>query len=155
MKRIIFLTAILSVSITLFSGCQDTVNSMQNTPSSMKLEPVNASCYSTDDFCRDRLKILGMNKSVTPGGSMQIQVVIRSERYGFWSELWSGIMGDNPYYVNYKFDWLDQNGMKVNTANSAWMTAIFIPGETKFISSVAPSDKCKDFLLQLKEADSK
>lgn len=155
MKKTMLLTAMLAMSLALFSGCQDTVNSMENIEKSMHLDPVNASCYSTDSFCRRRIKVMGMNKAVTNGGTTQVQIMLRSERYGFWAELWSGIMGDNPYYVNYKFDWLDQNGMKVNTANSVWQTVIFIPGESKFISSVAPNANCKDFFFQIKEADPK
>ena len=82
---------------------------------------------------------------------MKLQIQVRSNRYGFWSELWSDIMDANPYHISYKVDWMDAKGMKVNTASSVWLPEIFIPGEVKFIQSVAPTPSAKDFFISFKE----
>ena len=87
----------------------------------------------------------------TDGGVRQLQVTLRSERYGFFSEIWSWMTGENPYYINYRVDWLDGNGMQVPSPSSNWMTEIFYPGETKYIRSVAPTSQCADYMVSLKE----
>lgn len=133
------------------AGCQDTVNTIENRDLSMNPNSVDARKFSTDSFCRDRLALLSMRRSMTPGGVMMVQAQIRSERYGFWSELWSGFRGDNPYHVLYRFNWMDESGMEVPTAANAWQSTIFIPGETKFLQGVAPNSRCKDFVLSVME----
>ena len=132
-------------------ACQDSVNTLENTDKTAQREYVNSQYFSTDSYCRDRITILAINKATTDSGLMKLQVQIRSNRYGFWSELWSDIMGANPYHISYKVDWLDTKGMKVNTASSVWLPEILMPGEVKYIQSVAPNANCKDFFISFKE----
>lgn len=150
MNKLTMLSAMFG-GLMIFTGCQNTVNTMENTDRAARVESVNTKYFTTDSFCRDRLRVLAVHKSDTPGGLLKFQMTIRSERYGFWSELWSGIMGDNPYHIAYKVDWFDGKGMQVNTASSVWIPDIFIPGEVKYIQSVAPNANCKDFMVSFKE----
>ena len=94
---------------------------------------------------------MAVNMAQTDGGMRQLQVTLRSERYGFFPEIWSWITGENPYYINYRVDWFDGNGMQVPSPSSNWMTEIFYPGETKYIRSVAPTSQCADYMVSLKE----
>ncbi len=153
MTRFSLIPAALAAAAVLLagSGCQDTVNTAENTAKSMRLDPVEARCFVTDNFCRDRLRPLGVNRTVTPEGFMRVQIAIRSERYGFWPELWSWFMGDNPYHVSYRFEWLDANGMLVRTAAGAWRNEIFLPGEVRYLQSTAPNANCRDFVFSVKE----
>ena len=80
-----------------------------------------------------------------------VQTAIRSERYGFWAETWSTIRNANPYHVLYRFEWFDENGMKVSTAADSWQEAVFTPGETKYWQGVAPNSRCRDFILSVVE----
>ncbi|MBQ9500641.1 MAG: YcfL family protein [Lentisphaeria bacterium] len=152
MKKNLLSTAAAALALILgASGCQDTVNTVENRDLAMNPDSVDTRAFSTDSFCRDRLALISMRRSKTPGGVMMVQAQIRSERYGFWSELWSGMTGTNPYYVLYRFDWMDENGMAVSTAANAWQPLIFAPGEVKFIQGVAPNSRCKDFILSVRE----
>ena len=152
MKRHCLFAALAALLVgACLAGCQDTVNTMENRDLSMNPNSVDTRKFSTDSFCRDRLALISMRRSTTPGGVMMVQAQIRSERYGFWAELWSGFRGDNPYHVLYRFNWLDEQGMEVPTAANAWQSAIFIPGETKFLQGVAPNSRCKDFVLSVME----
>ena len=151
MKKQFLFTAAVLLSALCLTGCQDTVNTMENRDLSMNPDSVDTRKFSTDSFCRDRLALLSMRRSMTPGGVMMVQAAIRSERYGFWAELWSGFRGDNPYPVLYRFEWLDEHGMAVPTAANAWQPAIFIPGEIKYLRGVAPNSRCKDFVLSVME----
>ena len=149
-KHLLTAFAALFAAVCL-TGCQDTVNTMENRDLSMNPDSVDTRKFSTDSFCRDRLALLSMRRSTTPGGVMMVQAAIRSERYGFWSELWSGWTGTNPYHVIYRFNWFDENGMEVSTAANAWQSVIFSPGETKYLQAVAPNSRCKDFVLSVCE----
>ena len=51
--------------------------------------------------------------------------------------------------INYKFEWIDKNGMEVPSGASPWMTLILEGGESKNISAVAPSADVCDFKLKL------
>lgn len=141
----------LSLALCGAFGCQDTINTTRNTNPAMTPDNVDTSKFATDSFCRDRLALVSCRRAMTPGDVLMVQAEVRSERYGFWAETWSTIRNANPYHVLYRFDWFDENGMKVSTAADTWQEVIFIPGETKFLQGVAPNSRCKDFLLSVKE----
>ena len=151
MKRQGLFAAAAVLAALGLAGCQDTINTVENRDLAMTPSAVDTRAFNTDSFCRDRLALVSTRSTVTPGGVMMVQAQIRSERYGFWSELWSGMTGTNPYHVLYRFDWMDENGMAVSTAANAWQTAIFAPGETKFLQGVAPNSRCRDFILSVRE----
>ena len=151
MKRQTLSAAAAMLTVLALAGCQDTVNTVENRDLAMTPTAVDTRSFNTDSFCRDRLALISMRRAMTPGGVMMVQAQIRSERSGFWSEIWSGATGTNPYHVLYRFDWLDENGMAVPTAANAWQTAIFAPGETKFLQGVAPNSRCRDFILSVRE----
>ena len=152
MSHCIIAPVLLGAMLTL-AGCQDTVNTATNTEQSMQPENVLYKYVTTDSFCRDRLKVVRIDRAETPSGLLQVQVTVRSERYGFWSELWSWITDENPYHISYKFNWLDHQGMAVKTVSGVWLPEIFIPGETKYLQAVAPTPQCKDFVVSFKESE--
>lgn len=140
-----------AAALLLAAGCQNTVNTVEDKQKYMVPDNIQTKYISTDRFCRDRLVVESINKNTLPDGLLMIQVTVRSNRTGVWQEFWSWYTSDNPYRVEYKIDWLDANGMQVNTTNSVWIEMMLIPGETKRIQAVAPNERCKDFFLSLKE----
>jgi uncharacterized protein YcfL len=73
-------------------------------------------------------------------------------RTGFWAQATSWFMRDNPYQVAYRFTWLDQDGMEVETAASTWIPIIIIiPGDTVRFKAISPNLRCKDFSLAIRE----
>ena len=146
---------IFAAAAALLAGCQNTVNTVENQEKVMRRNLIVSKNISTDSFLRDRLAVDSINKATLPSGLMQVQVTLRSKRTGFWSEMWSGITGENPYKIAYRFNWLDQNGMEVKTATSVWKEMDMIPGETIRVQSIAPNPQCNDFMLSLKEYDYK
>jgi uncharacterized protein YcfL len=153
MKKAIYtmLTAVVIVS----TGCQNTVNTVENEQKEMRVNYVRSKNISTDGHLRDRLVIASINKATLPSGFLQAQVTIRSNRVGFFTEMWSSITDENPYKISYRFNWLDSNGMEVQTASSVWQELDLIPGETRRIQSMGPNPRCKDFMLSIKEFDYK
>jgi len=139
--------------VIICAGCQNTVDTFENEQSEMKVNYIRSKNISTDGYLRDRLIIDSMNKATLPSGFMQAQVTIRSNRVGFFTELWSDITDESPYKIAYRFNWLDLDGMEVQTANSVWQELDLIPGETRRIQSMSPHPRCKDFMLSIKEFD--
>lgn len=150
MKKSSLLLSLLALMI-YGSGCQNTVNTVEDKQKYMVPDNVQTKYVSTDRFCRDRLVVKSINKATLPTGLLMIQLTVYSDRVGVWQEFWSWYTANNPYKVEYKIDWLDTNGMQVNTTNSIWIEMTIIPGETKRIQAVAPNERCKDFVISLKE----
>ncbi len=146
--------AAAAAGLLCLAGCQNTVNTAENTPAAMQPSAVDSNRYSTDSFCARRLLMLSARVGSTAQNLAVMQVEVRSERYGFWAEIWSWWTEENPYYISYKVDWFDEQGLQVTTAASAvWIPEIFYPGEIKAIQSVAPNSRCKDFRISFKETE--
>ncbi len=54
--------------------------------------------------------------------------------------------------VNYRFDWIDNAGMVIDTPLSNWKPLSLAGKESGFITSVAPTPRAVDFRLKLIEA---
>lgn len=132
-------------------GCQDTVNTVENADKAMHPTVIRDARFVTDRFLRDRLALQSLSISETADGFMRVQLEVMNDRTGVWSQAWSGMTGENPYDIRYKFDWFDSNGMAVNSVLSDWQDATIIPGETLYLQSVAPTRDCRDFKVSLKE----
>lgn len=152
MKKL-FLCAVIGILTAGICGCQNTVNTVENADKTMTPNVVNDKRFVTDGYLKDRLQMTGVTTHETDGGLLQVQVAAVNTRTGFFSQIWSGITGENPYKVNYKFTWFDVNGMAVDSSLSLWQTIEVIPGEAVYFRSVAPTKACKDFMLNLREAN--
>jgi len=149
-KTMLWLAALTALACV--SGCQNTVNTVENRQKDMMPDKVQTKYVSTDRFCRDRLLVKRVDQQILPDtGLMMIQVTIYSNRTGVWQEYWAWRTNDTPYKIEYKIDWFDVNGMVVNTTNSVWIEKDLLPGETQYIQAVAPNVRCRDFKISLKE----
>lgn len=142
---------IIAGSCLLIAGCQSTVDTVENKEKNMQREAVDTSRVSTDGFLQNRLKIIRVDKKQQADGLLKVQVTARNVRTGFWSQIGSWFMGDNPYQITYRFNWLDQDGMEVETAASTWIPLTVLPGDTIRLGAVSPNSRCKDFVLSLRE----
>ena len=144
---------IITITCLLLIGCQATVNTVENEQKTMQVDAVDSSKVSTDAFLKNRLEIIQVNKREQPDGLLKIQVTARNVRTGFWAQLGSWFMGDNPYQIAYRFTWLDIDGMQVNTAASTWIPLTVVPGDTVRLNAISPNSRCKDFTLSIREND--
>jgi len=139
--------------LLLVAGCQNTTNRVENADKVMTPNIVNDKRFVTDGFLADRLKLTGIITSTTADDLLRVQITAVNVRTGFFSQMWSGMTRENPYPIQYKFTWFDRNGMAVDSIVSTWKDMTVIPGEEVQIQSVAPNRDCKDFTIQLKEAN--
>jgi hypothetical protein len=134
----------------VLTGCMDTVNTTENTEKSMQRNFVKNKRVVTDGYLDRRLEVLRVDSETLPNGLLRVQVTLKSTRTGFWDWL---IKGDSPYKISYRFTWLNNAGMAINTASSVWTEKDVLPGDTVWISSVGPNSQCKDFVLKLRELE--
>ena len=78
--------ACLAAVLLALTGCQNTVNTLSGGPG---VTAADLKRFTSDSFCRDRLEVMAVNMAQTDGGMRQLQVTLRSERYGFFPEIWS------------------------------------------------------------------
>ena len=147
MKKIL----IIAGSCLLLCACQSTVNTVENKQQNMQRDAVDTSRISTDGFLRRRLQIVRVDKKLQPDGLLKVQVTARNVRSGFWAQIGTWFMGDNPYHITYRFSWLDKDGMEVETAASTWVPMTVLPGDTIRLRAVSPNSRSKDFILSLRE----
>ena len=138
----------------MLAACQNTVNTVENADKTMTPNTIADARFVTDGFLKDRLGLQSVTMGKTADGFKRVQLEVINLRTGVLSQAWSGITGENPYKIRYRFTWFDEDGMAVNnTVLADWRDATIIPGETLFLQSVAPNRNCSDFKISLKEAD--
>lgn len=139
-------------ALVLATGCQDTVNTIENENKTMTPNTVADSRIPTDLFLKCRLSLKKVDVGTTPDGFMRVQLEAVNMRTNLLAQFWSWLTRENPYKIRYKFTWFTQDGMAVDSVLSDWQDATIIPGETVYLQSVAPSKNCKDFKISLKES---
>ena len=143
---------VLAIAACLaLTACQDTVNTVENTDKYATPNDVHDTRFVTDGFLKDRLALRYVRTAVTPSGHMMVEVAATNVRTGVLAQAWSGVTGEVPYTVAYKFIWQDANGITVDSPLSIWQSKQIKPGETAFFKAVAPNPDCKDFILNIKE----
>ena len=141
-------------AIVMLAACQNSVNTVENADKTMTPNTVADARFVTDGFLKDRLGLQSVTMGKTADGFKRVQLEVINLRTGVLSQAWSGITGENPYKIRYRFTWFDEDGMAVNnTVLADWRDATIIPGETLFLQSVAPTKYCSDFKISLKEAN--
>jgi uncharacterized protein YcfL len=149
-KKSILLASTYAVIAGTLVGCMDTVNSQENKDKHGVVKSIETTKVTTDGFLRRRLAITQIIERTSPRtGLLEIQVTAVSRRTGIID--WA-LQGDHPYKVEYRFEWLDESGFAAETATSTWLERDITPGDTTYFKAVAPNERCKDFVLKLKES---
>lgn len=132
--------AILLLAAITMAGCSTgTVNSVQNAPTTGRRNVIADKRIITDRGLNRSVSVVAVNTAMTPGNLLRVQV-----------ELLNRTASLQPFI--YRFEWFDLNGMQINNVLSATIPDQIEGGDTKLISSVAPTPDCKDFRLKLMRA---
>ena len=124
--------------LALLSGC-GTVNTVTATAGA---EPGKTD-YRTqvNDVLTDIfLSAKAVRFGPTEGGNYQVQVTVANN-------------GFSQRRFAYLFNWIDENGMIIESSLSTWETASVAAGGTIVISSVAPNETARTFQLQTRRSN--
>ena len=126
---------ILAAAALLLSGC-DTVNTVEKAYPQASPQMVRDKRIVTDSSLEDYAHPVSVNEGRVNGNLLKIQVELANNTSSYRS-------------FNYKFEWLDENGMAVESPASPWSVLTLEGGERKFVSGVAPNPRVVDFRLKL------
>ena len=127
----------LATLALLFGGCQN-VNTYENAESHATPNYVADKRVITDNTLAGAVRVVSINQATVSGNLLKIQATVEN-------------LNSTARTVNYKFEWIDQDGMAVGSANETWKSLRLQGRESQTISTVAVSPKAVDFKLKFRE----
>jgi uncharacterized protein YcfL len=121
----------------LFGGCQN-VNTYENAESRATPTYVADKRVVTDNTLAGTVRVVSINQATVSGNLLKIQATVEN-------------LKSSVRTVNYKFEWVDVDGMAVNSPNEVWKSLTLQGRETTTISTVAITPKAADFRLKFRE----
>ncbi|MEO6995102.1 MAG: YcfL family protein [Lacunisphaera sp.] len=129
----------LAVGVVLFaSGCATNVNSYERAESQATPNVISDKRVITDNTLAGTVRVVSINQSTVSGNLIKIQATVENLR-------------NSERTVNYKFEWIDQDGMALDSSNETWKTLRLQGRETTTISTVSISPRAVDFRLKFRE----
>lgn len=125
------------LALGLLAGCNN-VNSYERAESLATPNTLADKRVITDNTLAGTFRVVSLNQSTVSGNLLKVQATVENLK----SKLRT---------LNYKFEWIDQDGMAVNSANETWKTVQLQGRETTTISTVAVSPRAVDFRLKFRE----
>jgi len=122
----------------LLAGCASNVNSYERAESQATPNYIADKRVITDNTLAGLVRVVSINQSTVSGNLLKIQATVENLR-------------NSTRNVNYKFEWIDQDGMALDSANETWKTLVLQGRETTTISTVSVSPRAVDFKLKFRE----
>ncbi len=126
MKASLLAMTVLALSAGALGGC-DTVNTYSS-----------ESQVITDSGLSDIARVTNIRKSMVSGDLLRVQADLTNTE-------------DDTEKVNYKFEWYDAQGNKLDSMFDSWQRITVGPRETLTLTGTATSPKATDFKLKLVE----
>ena len=134
-----FAVSLLAVgALAALSGCATNVNTVERAQSQATPDYVSDKRVVTDNTLARTVRVNSVNQATVSGNLLKIQVTLEN-------------LKSNPRTIRYKFEWIDQTGMAVNSPNETWKTLMLQGRETTTVSTVAINPRAVDFVFKLSE----
>ena len=131
-------TGLLASLILLAAGCATNVNTYERAESQATPNYVADKRVITDNTLAGTFRVVAINQTTVSGNLLKVQATVENLR-------------NKTRTLNYKFEWVDQNGMAVASPNETWKAILLQGRETQTISTVAVSPRAVDFVLKFRE----
>ncbi|MBP6508081.1 MAG: YcfL family protein [Opitutaceae bacterium] len=122
----------------LVTGCATNVNTYERAESQAAPNYVADKRVITDNTLAGTFRVVSINQGTVSGNLLKIQATVENLK----SKLRT---------LNYKFEWVDADGMALDSANETWKAIQLQGRETQTISTVAISPRAVDFRLKFRE----
>jgi uncharacterized protein YcfL len=129
------LTAALALLLT---GCATNVNTYERAESQAAPSYVADKRVITDNTLAGTFQVESINQATVSGNLLKVQATVRN-------------LKNNLRTLNYKFEWVDESGMAVDSPNETWKAIQLQGRETQTISTVAVTPRAVDFRLKFRE----
>ena len=132
-----FSSLVLAGAILLTAGCTN-VNTYERAESQAALNYVSDKRVITDNTLAGTFRVVSINQATVSGNLLKIQATVEN-------------LKSSTRTLNYKFEWVDTDGMAVDSPNETWKTVMLQGRETQTISTVAVTPRAVDFRLKFRE----
>lgn len=116
-----------------------TVNTVERAEPRARPSVIRDSRIITDPSLNKKSAVLQIRETRVGNGLLKIQAEILNRT-------------SSRKRINYRFDWIDDAGMVIDSPLTNWKSLSLAGKESSFISSVAPTPRAVDFRLKLIEA---
>jgi uncharacterized protein YcfL len=137
MKTRIFLP-LAGIIVLAMTSCRTSMNTIENAQKEGQRQMISDQRVITDASLGKKVSFVGINQTMTPGGLLKVQIELLNRKHSLQR-------------FSYHFEWFDANGMLIDTVVSTTIPDQIEGGESKFISSQAPTPACKDFRVKFIE----
>jgi uncharacterized protein YcfL len=120
------------------AGCASNVNTYERAESQATPNYIADKRVITDNTLAGTVRVVSINQSTVSGNLLKVQATVENLR-------------SSQRTVNYKFEWIDQDGMALDSANETWKSLPLQGRESTTISTVAVSPRAVDFKLKSRE----
>jgi uncharacterized protein YcfL len=122
----------------VLTGCATNVNTYERAESQAAPSYVADKRIITDNTLAGTFRVSAINQATVSGNLLKVQATVENLR-------------NRLRTLNYKFEWVDVNGMAVDSPNETWKAIQLQGRETQTISTVAVSPRAVDFRLKFRE----
>ena len=136
--RLLLSCLLAAAALVAMPGCATNVNTVERAQSQATPDYVSDKRVVTDNTLARTVRVNSVNQATVSGNLLKIQFALEN-------------LKNNPRTIRYKFEWIDQSGMAVNSPNETWKTLLLQGRETTMISTVAINPRAVDFVLKLSE----
>lgn len=138
MQKGILLLALASLTAgSLTTGCRTGVNVVEPARPQAAYDVVLDKRVTIDRSLERRLNVEFVNQAKS-GDLRTVQTTVRNT-------------SRNPIQYQYRFEWIDADGMHIDSPASTWVIRTLQPGETAALSSTAPTPRAADFRFQISD----
>lgn len=137
-QRLLLGPVIAAGLLAVLSGCATNVNTVERAQPLATTNYVSDKRVVTDNTLARTVRVNAINQATVSGNLLKIQATVEN-------------LKNDLRTVQYKFEWIDQDGMAVSTPTQGWKVLQLQGRETTTISTVATSPRAVDFVLKLSE----
>ena len=134
-----FTGSLLATGLILFlAGCAQNVNTYERAESQAAPSYIADKRVITDNTLAGTVRVTSINQSTVSGNLLKVQATVENIRSSLKT-------------VSYKFEWIAEDGMAVDSPNETWKSLTLQGRESITISTVAITPRAVDFKLKFRE----
>jgi uncharacterized protein YcfL len=122
----------------LGGGCATNVNTYERAEARATPDVMADKRIITDNTLAGTFRVAALNQAKVSGDLLKVQATVENLKNGART-------------LHYKFEWVDQEGMAVDSPNETWKTITLQGRETGTVSTVSITPRAVDFRLKLRE----
>ena len=129
---------LLALAGLLVAGCASNVNTVERAQPEAKPHYVSDKRVITDNTLAGTIGVVAITQTTVSGNLLKLQATVEN-------------LKNSTRTLNYKFEWVDRDGMTLSSPTDTWKSIRLMGRETRTITAVATSPSAVDFTLKLRE----